>query len=132
MFDRNSREEAELPEFHTLLDLVPLERGLSGRITAPAVEYRSPDLTHHRKLVLDQHAIRDALSDSFLYSSAFVPRIDRDADGVPIRVSLVGAGWGHGAGFCQLGGLGMALGGFDASAILAHYFQGASPGRVYG
>jgi len=91
----------DLAELTTLLDIVPLERGLSGRITAIALDYRSHDRTRHRRLILDQHAIRDALSETFLFSSAFFPRIERYDDGVPIHIVLVGAGWGHGAALAE-------------------------------
>ncbi|HYN42761.1 MAG TPA: amidase, partial [Thermoanaerobaculia bacterium] len=69
--------------------------------------------------------IRRALSSSHLYSSAFV--VDRDAAG---RFVLTGAGWGHGVGLCQIGAAVMAERGFGYREILAHYYPGATVGRI--
>jgi SpoIID/LytB domain protein len=80
---------------------------------------------------VDQYCIRDALHEKFLYSSAFDVRMERDAAGIPIRVTLRGAGWGHGAGLCQIGALGMALRGYDAAQIVAHYFEGIEVRACY-
>jgi stage II sporulation protein D len=42
-----------------------------------------------------------------------------------------GRGWGHGAGMCQSGAVGMAREGFSADQILAHYYPGAAVEKVY-
>ena len=43
--------------------------------------------------------IRDRLSTSHLYSSAFVvDKAELSAEGIPGRFILTGAGWGHGVG----------------------------------
>jgi SpoIID/LytB domain protein len=81
--------------------------------------------------ITDQYTIRDALHNAFLYSSAFYVVTDRDDTGRAIRFHLHGAGWGHGAGLCQIGALGMALAGFNHRQILSHYFPTAELGVVY-
>ncbi|MEA3510543.1 MAG: SpoIID/LytB domain-containing protein, partial [Actinomycetota bacterium] len=40
---------------------------------------------------------------------------------------IEGGGWGHGIGLSQYGAYGMALDGFTADEILAHYYSGATP-----
>lgn len=100
-----------------------LRRGVSGRATAIKIEYDDTDGQRQSVTIEDQYNIRDALSDSFLYSSAFDVRIELNVDDWPVRFELLGAGWGHGAGLCQIGALGMALLGHDYRAILHHYFE---------
>ncbi len=107
----------------TLTDLTVVARGDSGRAKQLRIDYRDP-AGHSRSIdVHTEYAIRDALHPSFLYSSAFVVRIQRDDAGLPTTIELIGAGWGHGAGLCQIGALGMALQGHTAEAILHHYFS---------
>jgi SpoIID/LytB domain protein len=45
-------------------------------------------------------------------------------------VTFYGRGYGHGVGMSQYGARGRALGGQDATEILAHYYQGATPGTI--
>ncbi len=113
-------------------DLAVTRRGVSGRATAMTVDYVADDGGRRTETIEDQYAIRDALSASFLYSSAFDIRVARDAEGWPTRIELIGAGWGHGAGLCQIGALGMALSGFDYRAILHHYFTNMQIERIGG
>ncbi len=118
-----SRQDPSKPEaLGTLCDLKPLRRGNSGRVIELAIDYLDPMGNPHVHTIQDQHRIRDALHEKFLYSSAFDARVERDREGIPTRVTLTGAGWGHGAGLCQIGALGMALRGYDAADIVRHYF----------
>lgn len=106
-----------------LTGLTVVARGDSGRAKQLRIDYL--DKGGHPRCV-DIHTeynIRDALHPSFLFSSAFVVDIGRDAGGRVLQVTLTGAGWGHGAGLCQIGALGMALRGYSADAILHHYFS---------
>jgi SpoIID/LytB domain protein len=64
--------------------------------------------------------IRKWLSESHLYSSAFV--VDKDAAG---NFSLIGAGWGHGVGLCQIGAAVMGEKGYTYKEILEHYYKNA-------
>jgi SpoIID/LytB domain protein len=108
-----------------ILDLQPVARGVSGRLT------RLRLVGSHGSLVIGKElVIRSALSPSHLYSSAFVPGITRDARGRPARFTLHGAGWGHGVGLCQVGAAVMSERGYSYREILARYFPGATLGRV--
>ena len=75
--------------------------------------------------------IRRWLSNSHLYSSAFVVHTEGGQAGVPVKFTLRGAGWGHGVGFCQIGAAVMAAKGFKAETIVKHYFRGAELKKLY-
>ena len=79
----------------------------------------------------NQFNIRNALSESFLFSSAFTLHTERDSDGVITSIELAGAGWGHGVGMCQIGALGMSLKGHDYKEILKQYFREAALVKSY-
>ena len=115
-------------DFGSIIDLVPVERGTSGRIVKLRVVGSKRTVTIGKEL-----AIRYALSESALYSSAFVvERLDiDDANGCPARFRLHGAGWGHGVGLCQIGAAVMGEKGYDYRAILAHYFIDAEIKKIY-
>lgn len=74
--------------------------------------------------------IRRTLSESHLYSSAFVVEKvgGTDIGGVtlPDKFIIKGAGWGHGVGLCQIGAAVMGEKGYKYKEILTHYFPGAS------
>ena len=113
-------------EFGTLMDLVPLKRGPSGRI------YRMKIVGSKRTVVVGKELeIRRWLSRSHLYSGAFIVRTERDAYGIPVRFMFHGAGWGHGVGLCQIGAAVMAAKGFRAEQIVKHYFRGAELQKLY-
>jgi peptidoglycan hydrolase-like amidase len=113
-------------DFGTLRSITPLERGPSGRIRRLRIEGSGASLVVGKEL-----EIRRWLSPSHLKSSAFVVSTLRGPSGVPSRFTLRGAGWGHGAGLCQIGAAVMAQRGFRAEEILAHYFRGASLVKRY-
>jgi stage II sporulation protein D len=48
-----------------------------------------------------------------------------------VRLTVAGAGWGHGVGMCQWGAVGRARAGQDFRQILAAYFPGAQIERWY-
>lgn len=123
--------EGYRPSGATALDeLRVTERGVSGR--AVAVEFVWQTDQGSETIVLrDQYEIRRSLHRDFLFSSAFRVRTYRDPDGLATTFHLDGAGWGHGAGLCQIGALGMALRGFDYRAMLAHYFPEATLRALY-
>jgi SpoIID/LytB domain protein len=98
-------------EFHQLLDLIPGERGLSGRLRSLVVRTDAGDFTIGKELT-----IRLALSEKCLYSAAIV--MDWEGD----TLVITGKGWGHGVGMCQLGATRMALEGRDWREILHHYY----------
>lgn len=111
----------------SILDLVPVQRGESGRIMWLDVVG-----TDGTKRIGKELGIRRALSTSHLYSSAFYVEKEMGADGLPSKFRLHGAGWGHGAGLCQIGAAVMAHRGHGYKQILAHYFAGTSLTSLYG
>jgi stage II sporulation protein D len=114
-----------------VLNMRPLERGGSGRIKFLEISYKDgtgEDQTH----VLERDvAIRSALHHGFLYSSCFYVTTGKSKNGIPVDFIISGAGWGHGAGLCQIGALGMALAGHKTSEILSHYYPGSRLVRIY-
>lgn len=108
-------------------ELVPIERGKSGRISLLKIIGTQRTFTIGKEL-----EIRRALSESHLYSSAFVIDVfDKNKQGVPQRFELLGAGWGHGVGLCQIGAAVMGEKGYSYDQILLHYYQGAGIKRIY-
>ena len=113
--------------FGDILDLQAEERGKSGRISKLRIVGTEKTFVIGKEL-----EIRRALSDTHLYSSAFVvDRCDIDEKGVPQHFDIIGAGWGHGVGLCQIGAAVMGEEGLDYDAILLHYYQGAEIKKVY-
>uniref|UniRef100_A0AB33IUT1 SpoIID/LytB domain-containing protein n=1 Tax=Prevotella sp. GTC17254 TaxID=3236794 RepID=A0AB33IUT1_9BACT len=114
-------------DFGQILDLQAVERGKSGRICKLRIVGTKRIFTIGKEL-----EIRRALSESHLYSSAFVvDRLDMDANGVPRQFRLIGAGWGHGVGLCQIGAAVMGEQGYLYNQILLHYYPGASVCSLY-
>ncbi|MGA3245284.1 MAG: SpoIID/LytB domain-containing protein [Bacteroidota bacterium] len=113
-------------DFGTIMDLVPLQRGPSGRIIRLKIVGTNKVLVVGKEL-----EVRRWLSNSHLYSSAFVVDTMRDHGGVPSMFVLRGAGWGHGVGLCQIGAAVMAARGKKAEEIVLHYFPGAHLQRLY-
>ena len=109
-----------------ILDLVPLERGLSGRIYKLRIIGSKRTYTVGKELV-----IRRILSTSHLYSSAFVIDKEDVCDGIPQKFILHGAGWGHGVGLCQIGAAVMGAKGYPYDKILLHYYQNANIEKIY-
>lgn len=112
--------------FGQILDLIPLERGKSGRISKLKIVGTDRSFTIGKEL-----EIRRALSESHLYSSAFVVDNLDIVDGIPQRFHISGAGWGHGVGLCQIGAAVMGEKGYDYNQILLHYYNGADIERIY-
>lgn len=110
-----------------ILDMKAVERGKSGRISKLQIIGTEKTFTIGKEL-----EIRRTLSDSHLLSSAFVvDKYDKDEHGVPQRFELIGAGWGHGVGLCQIGAAVMGEQGYHYDAILLHYYQGAEIKKLY-
>ncbi|MCX5850029.1 MAG: SpoIID/LytB domain-containing protein [Deltaproteobacteria bacterium] len=113
-------------DFGELRDLIPLERGPSGRIFRLKIEGSRKTMIVGKEL-----EIRRWLSLSHLLSSAFVVSVERTATGEVRRFILSGGGWGHGVGLCQIGAAVMAAKGLKAEEILVHYFSGAILKKIY-
>lgn len=101
-------------DYGEILSLEPVERGPSGRI-----KYLRINGTKHSAVIGKELAIRRALSETHLKSSAFEVTVDGDF------FVLRGRGWGHGVGLCQIGAAVMASEGYDYIQILSHYYVGA-------
>lgn len=102
-------------------DLIPLQRGSSGRISQLKIVGSKGSVAVGKEL-----EIRRWLSSSHLKSSAFV--VSRSPQG---NFILNGAGWGHGVGLCQIGAAMMASQGFTSSQILAHYYRGSQLKKLW-
>lgn len=115
-------------DFGQIVDLVPMERGTSGRIVRLKIIGTKRTMIFGKEL-----EIRKTLSNSHLYSSAFVvERHDVDpSTNLPVSFTLHGAGWGHGVGLCQIGAAVMGARGYDYRKILAHYFVDAEISSLY-
>lgn len=94
-----------------ITDIIPIQRGASGRIFKMEVRGSKGSLTIGKEL-----KIRRSLSDTCLYSSWFDILTTEDG------FTLNGHGWGHGVGLCQIGAAVMAADGYTAEQILAHYY----------
>lgn len=114
-------------DFGAVVDLIPVERGTSGRLSKLRIVGEKLTLVIGKEL-----EIRRALSKSHLYSSAFVvDTFDRNEQGIPKRFALIGAGWGHGVGLCQIGAAVMGERGYSYKEILLHYYPGAIIKQIY-
>lgn len=102
-------------DFGTIRDLVPVERGPSGRLKRLKVVGDKKTMIIGKELI-----IRRWLSDSHLKSSAFEIHWDGD------HLTLDGSGWGHGVGLCQIGAAVMAAKGYTFDRILLHYYPGST------
>lgn len=102
-------------DFGTIRDLVPVERGPSGRLKRLKVVGDKKTMIIGKELI-----IRRWLSDSHLKSSAFEVHWDGD------HLTLDGSGWGHGVGLCQIGAAVMAAKGYSFDRILLHYYPGST------
>ncbi len=113
-------------DFGEIRDLVPVERGRSGRISKLRIEG-----TKHTMTIGKELEIRRVLSETHLLSSAFVVDTEGKDHELPRKFILTGAGWGHGVGLCQIGAAVMGERGCRYDDILLHYYQGAEIERMY-
>jgi SpoIID/LytB domain protein len=107
-------------DFGTITDLIPIERGTSGRLIKLKIVGTKKELVVGKEL-----EIRRWLSQSHLYSSAFTVKKEKG------KFVLHGAGWGHGVGLCQIGAAVMGEKGYSYDEILMHYFKNAQIEREY-
>lgn len=103
-----------------LKELIPLERGKSGRIWKLQIIGTKQTLVIGKELT-----IRKALSRTHLYSSAF------DVEKTSKGFLLKGSGWGHGVGMCQIGAAVMASEGYRFDEILSHYYLNTQIQQLY-
>ena len=105
-------------DFGTVTDLIPLARGVSGRIIRLKIKGTEKTMVIGKEL-----EIRKALSKSHLYSSCFF--VEKNVENEVTNFILHGAGWGHGVGLCHIGAAVMGSKGYSYSEILRHYFRNA-------
>lgn len=113
-------------DFGAIIDLIPVERGVSGRLVKLKIVGAKKTLIIGKEL-----EIRRTLSTSHLYSSAIVIDAINRSNGIPAMFVLHGAGWGHGVGLCQIGAAVMGEKGIPYENILSHYFPHTSLEKIY-
>ena len=101
-------------DYGDIIDLIPIERGPSGRIIRLQIVG-----TKATRIIGKELEIRRTLSETHLYSSAFEVE-KRDGSFI-----LHGSGWGHGVGLCQIGAAVMGAQGYKFDEILHHYYPEA-------
>ena len=109
-----------------LLDIIPLERGDSGRLIYIELVGSKKKLKIGKEL-----EIRKVLSKSHLYSSCFYIEKSLDDRGRVEKFILKGGGWGHGVGLCQVGATVMAMKNIPYQKILNHYYKNTRLVRFY-
>ena len=119
---REKRKE----DFGEIIDLIPVQRGKSGRLCKLKIVGTLKTMTIGKEL-----EIRRSLSSSHLYSSAFVVEKENYENNIPQQFKLIGAGWGHGVGMCQIGAAVMGEKGYVYNQILMHYYRGAAIKKLY-
>ncbi len=110
-------------DFGDIIDLIPLHRGASGRIDSLKIVG-----TKHTEIIGKELKIRYWLSKSCLYSSWFEVEkspIKNHKSQMSNQFTLIGHGWGHGAGLCQIGAAVMASEGHKYEEILSYYYVGS-------
>ncbi len=112
--------------FGAIIDLIPVQRGESSRLIQLKIVGENQTLVVGKEL-----EIRKWLSNSHLYSSAFVIDKSDIVNGIPGFFTLTGAGWGHGVGLCQIGAAVMGEKGYAYDEILLHYFKSATLQLIY-
>ena len=101
-------------DYGDIIDLIPIERGPSGRIIRLQIVG-----TKATRVIGKELEIRRTLSETHLYSSAF--EVEKKGD----TFVLHGSGWGHGVGLCQIGAAVMGAKGYKYDEILRHYYPNA-------
>ncbi len=119
---REKREE----DFGDILALEPVERGEGGHLSKLRIVGSKKTMVIGKEL-----EIRRTLSPSHLYSSAFVVKTEGNANGIPEKFFIHGAGWGHGVGMCQIGAAVMSEQGYNYEQILKHYYKESNINGLY-
>lgn len=113
-------------EFGDIIDLQPVARGVSSRL------YKLKIVGTKQTMIIGKELeIRRVLSNSHLYSSAFVVEKKNVQNEIPQEFTLKGAGWGHGVGLCQIGAAVMGERGYSYDQILLHYYVEAQIDKHY-
>lgn len=118
-------------QFQSIRSLNIIKRGGSGRIIKMNVAGQTVQGQPYNLALDSEYEIRRHLHPGFLFSSAFYIIYDPQDQDIPANITLQGAGWGHGAGLCQIGALGMALNGYGVDRIIPHYYPGSQLEKLY-
>ena len=108
----------------------PIERGASGRILTMKIMGKDGNGNDTSLNINSEYEIRRILHKKFLYSSAFIIETNSKHNNED-DFTLKGAGWGHGAGLCQIGALGMSLAGKTTEEIVFHYYKKTKLKDIY-
>ena len=115
-----------------VLSLIPLKRAGSGRMLKFEIKYIDSNDNPRSAIIEKDYEVRRILHKMFLFSSAIIiEEIKPEGSHYPDEFIFKGAGWGHGAGLCQIGALGMALNGYKTDKILYHYYPGSKLKKIY-
>lgn len=114
-------------DYGDIVDLIPIARGASSRLVKMKIVG-----TKKSRVVGKELEIRRTLSESHLYSSAFVvDKIFENNASIPSKFILTGSGWGHGVGLCQIGAAVMGEKSFKYNEILSHYYPETVIEKIY-
>lgn len=137
-FDGDQLEETVARNLPQLLPLPPAGAGAvrdfeilnttpEGRVVSVAVT------TTTGRYLVSENDIRTLFADPegrLLRSTMFLARLTYSAGRVA-ELSLVGGGWGHGVGMCQVGAMARARAGFGYGEVLGWYYPGTTIARLY-
>jgi len=127
----NMNEKLKL-NVKAVLSIIPLERAGSGRMLKLEVKYLDNKKIPRSVIIEKDYEVRRILHKRFLFSSAIIiEEVKPEGSDYPDEFIFKGAGWGHGAGLCQIGALGMALNGFKTKNIVYHYYPGSKLKKLY-
>ncbi len=134
-------EELDATVRRNLPSLVPLPAEGTGSLVDIDEEARSQEgraltirvTTTTGRYVVGEDAIRRLFADStgrILSSTQFLFRADRVGTRLN-GLTLVGGGWGHGVGMCQVGAMARARAGWEYQRILTAYYPGTEVRGLY-
>lgn len=127
----NLNEKLKL-KIKSVIALIPIKRAGSGRLLELEIEYLNHDDTNKSLIIYKDYEIRRLIHKKFLFSSAIViDPVYIENQQIPSLFKYTGAGWGHGAGLCQIGGLGMSLAGYSTEEIVYHYYPNTILKKIY-
>ncbi len=111
----------------TVRDVEILNTTPEGRVVTVAVT------TTTGRYLISENDIRTLFADAegrWLRSTMFLARPTYSAGRVT-ELSLVGGGWGHGVGMCQVGAMARARSGQGYGEVLGWYYRGTTITRLY-
>jgi len=127
----NINEKLKL-NLKAVFSLIPMKRAGSGRMLELEIKYIDSNNNPQSVIIEKDYEVRRILHKGFLFSSAIIiEEIKSEGSDYPDEFIFKGAGWGHGAGLCQIGALGMALNGYKTDKIVYHYYPGSKLKKIY-